>query len=154
MTALARTSSNCKRQTHPLVRWGCYIRTMTASVQLRKRNYWSWVSRGLSPRRTDWQWTDSREVTLTLKTDPYSALCVLSIDKTASSRAHLTTCYTISSWQQQSWEICHPMWQWRVSGKLSASISVRSHCGELTIFKLRYVGNLWGWEGGPCHLLA
>jgi hypothetical protein len=33
---------------------GCYIRTITASVQLEKK-YWSWVSRGLSPRRNDWR---------------------------------------------------------------------------------------------------
>jgi hypothetical protein len=51
MTTLARPSSNCKRQTHPFVR-GFYIRSMTkCSVE----NYWSWVSRGLSPRRTDWR---------------------------------------------------------------------------------------------------
>jgi hypothetical protein len=36
MTALARPSSNCKRQTHPLVR-GCYTNTITASVQLGNR---------------------------------------------------------------------------------------------------------------------
>jgi hypothetical protein len=34
--ALARTRSNCKQQTHPLV--GCYIRTVTASVQLENKN--------------------------------------------------------------------------------------------------------------------
>jgi hypothetical protein len=31
-----------------------------------KKEYWSWVSRGLSPRRTVWRWTASRKVTLTL----------------------------------------------------------------------------------------
>jgi hypothetical protein len=31
------TSSNCKRQTSSLTR-GCYIRTITASVQLKKKN--------------------------------------------------------------------------------------------------------------------
>jgi hypothetical protein len=35
MNALARASSSCKLHTHPLVR-GCYIRTITAGVQLRK----------------------------------------------------------------------------------------------------------------------
>jgi hypothetical protein len=44
---------------------GCYIRTMTASVQLKK-NCWSWASRGLSLRRTDCGQTASRKVTLTL----------------------------------------------------------------------------------------
>jgi hypothetical protein len=34
MTALARASSNCKRQTRPLRQRVCYIRTITASVQL------------------------------------------------------------------------------------------------------------------------
>jgi hypothetical protein len=33
MTVLARTSSNCKQQTHPLIRQD-YIRTITTSVQL------------------------------------------------------------------------------------------------------------------------
>jgi hypothetical protein len=42
----ARDSSSCQR--------GCYIRTTTASAQLGK-NYWSWVSRGLPPRRADWR---------------------------------------------------------------------------------------------------
>jgi hypothetical protein len=64
MTALERTSSNCKRQTHPLLR-GCYIRIITASVQLEK-NCWSWVSRGLALGRTYWRYTASRKVTLTL----------------------------------------------------------------------------------------
>jgi hypothetical protein len=36
ITVLARTNSNCKRQTHPLRQRGCYIRTITASVQLKK----------------------------------------------------------------------------------------------------------------------
>jgi hypothetical protein len=31
-----------------------------------KINLWSWVSRGLVPRRTDWLYTTSRKVTLTL----------------------------------------------------------------------------------------
>jgi hypothetical protein len=41
------------------------MRTITARVQLekKKRNLWSWVSRGLTPRRTE---TASRKVTLTL----------------------------------------------------------------------------------------
>jgi hypothetical protein len=43
MSALARASSNCKWQTHSLI-----------SVQLEK-NYWSWVSKGWSPRQTDWR---------------------------------------------------------------------------------------------------
>jgi hypothetical protein len=36
MIALERTSSNCKLQTHPLVRGGCYIGTMTVSVEFKK----------------------------------------------------------------------------------------------------------------------
>jgi hypothetical protein len=35
ITELARASSKCKRQIHPLVR-DCYIRTMKASIQLKK----------------------------------------------------------------------------------------------------------------------
>jgi hypothetical protein len=54
MTALMRTSSNCKQQTQPLVKTGCYIRAMTARIQL-KENRWPWVSRGLAPRGTDWR---------------------------------------------------------------------------------------------------
>jgi hypothetical protein len=42
---------------------GCYIRIMTARVQW---SLWSWVSRGLTPRQTDWQETASHKVTLTL----------------------------------------------------------------------------------------
>jgi hypothetical protein len=53
MTALASASSNCNRQTHPLVKRGYYIRTMMVSVQLIKKS--PVVSRGLSPRRTDWR---------------------------------------------------------------------------------------------------
>jgi hypothetical protein len=34
---------------------GCYIRTITARVQLKKKSLWSWISRRLTPRRTDWQ---------------------------------------------------------------------------------------------------
>jgi hypothetical protein len=52
MTALARASISC------------YIRTITASVQLKKKR-WSWVSRGLSPRRTDWRQAVSCKVNLT-----------------------------------------------------------------------------------------
>jgi hypothetical protein len=45
----------------------CYVRTMTARVQLRKKcNVWSWASRGLASRWTDCLWTANHEVTLTL----------------------------------------------------------------------------------------
>jgi hypothetical protein len=37
MTALARTSSNCERQTNPLVREDIALRTITASVQLENK---------------------------------------------------------------------------------------------------------------------
>jgi hypothetical protein len=37
MIALARTNSNCKRQTHPLVKRGYYIRTITENVQLKNK---------------------------------------------------------------------------------------------------------------------
>jgi hypothetical protein len=38
MTALARTSSDCKQQAHPLVREHVtYIKTITASVQLENK---------------------------------------------------------------------------------------------------------------------
>jgi hypothetical protein len=35
---LARPSSNCKRQTPSSRQIGCYIRTITAGVQLKKEN--------------------------------------------------------------------------------------------------------------------
>jgi hypothetical protein len=44
---------------------GSYIRTITARVQVEKY-LWSWVSRGLALRRTDWRYTDSRKITLSL----------------------------------------------------------------------------------------
>jgi hypothetical protein len=65
ITALARTSSNCKRQTHPLLREDVTQRLWPQVFS--KKNCWSWVSRVLSPRRTDWWQTVSRKVTLTLK---------------------------------------------------------------------------------------
>jgi hypothetical protein len=53
MTALARTSSN-REATDPSYRQrGCYIRTITASVELENKITVSWVSRGLSPREAD-----------------------------------------------------------------------------------------------------
>jgi hypothetical protein len=38
MTALARVSSICKRQNHPLIREDVNVRTITASVQLENKN--------------------------------------------------------------------------------------------------------------------
>jgi hypothetical protein len=64
MTALERTSSNCKRQTRPLVREGAPLQ--------RTRNYltvikmWSWGPvQGLAPRQTG-RLTAGRNITLTL----------------------------------------------------------------------------------------
>jgi hypothetical protein len=37
MTALARTSSNCKRQDLSSRKKGCYIRTISASIQLENK---------------------------------------------------------------------------------------------------------------------
>jgi hypothetical protein len=50
----------------PIRERGCYIRTVTARVQLQKKKLWSWASWCLAPRWTDWRWTASHEVTLTL----------------------------------------------------------------------------------------
>jgi hypothetical protein len=51
MTALAKASSNCKRQTHPLVWEGTPYRK-PASV-CRYKNIWSWApGGGLAPRQT------------------------------------------------------------------------------------------------------
>jgi hypothetical protein len=52
--ALARTSSDCKRQTHPL-----FQQVVTNGVWLQvfnwKKNCWPWVSWGLEPRRNNWR---------------------------------------------------------------------------------------------------
>jgi hypothetical protein len=61
MTALARTSSNCKRQTH-----FSSERSMNVSVRLEKQNYWTWVWSCLSRRQTDRRYIASRKVILTL----------------------------------------------------------------------------------------
>jgi hypothetical protein len=54
------------QETNPSSRQrGCYIRFINAGVWW-KRNVWSWVSRGLTPRRTNWRYTASRKVSLTL----------------------------------------------------------------------------------------
>jgi hypothetical protein len=62
LTALARGSSNCKRQTRPLVGEDV-IYELWKQVE---KNSWSWVSSGLSPRRSDWRYTARRKVTLTM----------------------------------------------------------------------------------------
>jgi hypothetical protein len=46
---------------------GCYIRTTTARVQLKKKmKFWPWVSKGSAPRRTDWRYKSSRKIIVTL----------------------------------------------------------------------------------------
>jgi hypothetical protein len=62
-----------KRQTHPLVTERMLRKGYDCKCSVGK-SYWSWVSRGLSPKRTDWRQTASRKVTMTLS-DPlyYSA---------------------------------------------------------------------------------
>jgi hypothetical protein len=63
MTALARASSNCKRQTRPLVREGAPHRQTGNCLTVAK--IWSCPSRGLTPRQTG-PLTVGRTVTLTL----------------------------------------------------------------------------------------
>jgi hypothetical protein len=46
MAALARASSNCKRHTNPHRQRGCYIRTMTANVNLGNKEITGRESQG------------------------------------------------------------------------------------------------------------
>jgi hypothetical protein len=43
-----------------------------------KKNLWSWVSRGLTPRQTDWRSTTSRKVTLTFTSPSQNFLSKIS----------------------------------------------------------------------------
>jgi hypothetical protein len=62
MTALARTSSNCKRQTHPLVREGAPHQQTRNCLTVTK--IWSWASDGgLTPGYTN-RLTFGRNITL------------------------------------------------------------------------------------------
>jgi hypothetical protein len=57
-----------KRWPHPLVR-----EDVAARVQLNKK-IWSWSSRGLAARRTDWRWTTSRKVSVSLSLSVFEKL--------------------------------------------------------------------------------
>jgi hypothetical protein len=65
ITALARTSSNCKRQTHPLARKDVTWGPLPQEFSWKKKSLVVSL-KGLMPRRTDWWETANRKVTLIL----------------------------------------------------------------------------------------
>jgi hypothetical protein len=55
-----------KRQSQLLVTEDVTYGLLPQGLNWKKKNLWWWVSWGLTPRRTDWRQTASREVTVTL----------------------------------------------------------------------------------------
>jgi hypothetical protein len=51
----------------PILSWKRMLhKDYNRKCSVRKQKFWSWVSKGLSLRRSDWWWTTSRKVILTL----------------------------------------------------------------------------------------
>jgi hypothetical protein len=103
MTALARTSNNCKRQTRPLVREGALHRHIRNCLAVIKICSWA-PDGGVTPRQTG-RLTVGRNITLSLI---QSSDHLYQKDKRALPRNLLTTGCSISSSLQNKVSLTFP----------------------------------------------